>query len=153
MENYTKYALKSAAELKELLADHDNIFVIACNKCFHEFTDSKNADCQEFLALANEMGKTVTDESGRITETHKISWTYDFHETFGACGGDARMLAALLFPPAEKRWARDGKYYYDAALRQGLLEAYYKPLQDWCLHHGIALTGHPAGSHKRTRIS
>ncbi|MBQ3178714.1 MAG: hypothetical protein IJB52_12915 [Clostridia bacterium] len=92
------------------------------------------------------MGKTVTDESGRITETHKISWTYDFHETFGACGGDARMLAALLFPPAEKRWARDGKYYYDAALRQGLLEAYYKPLQDWCLHHGIALTGHPAGS-------
>ena len=60
MENYTKYALKSATELKELLAKNDNIFVIACNKCFHEFTDSKNADCQEFLALANEMGKTVT---------------------------------------------------------------------------------------------
>ncbi len=92
------------------------------------------------------MGKTETDESGRITVTHKIPWTYDFHETFGMVGGDAKQLAALLFTPAEKRWARDGKYNYDAALRQGLLENYYKPLQDWCLHHGIALTGHPAGS-------
>ncbi len=92
------------------------------------------------------MGKTETDENGRITVTHKIPWTYDFHETFGACGGDAKMLAAQLFTPAEKRWARDGKYYYDMALRKGLLNAYYKPLQDWCLHHGIALTGHPAAS-------
>ncbi len=92
------------------------------------------------------MGKTETDDAGRITVTHKISWTYDFHETFGAVGGDAKQLAALLFTPAEKRWARDGKYNYDRALRRGLLDNYYKPLQDWCIHHGIALTGHPAGS-------
>ncbi|MBR4961772.1 MAG: hypothetical protein IKY52_12820 [Clostridia bacterium] len=92
------------------------------------------------------MGKTETDENGRITVTHRIPWTYDFHETFAACGGDAKMLAAQLFTPAEKRLARDGKYCYDAALRKGLLESYYKPLQDWCFRHGIALTGHPAAS-------
>ena len=37
MENYTKYKLKSNDELVSLLADKDNLFVIACNKCFKEF--------------------------------------------------------------------------------------------------------------------
>ena len=34
MENFTKYALKSEEELDELLQGLDNLFVIACNKCF-----------------------------------------------------------------------------------------------------------------------
>ena len=34
LENYTKYKLKSGEELASLLADKDNLLVIACNKCF-----------------------------------------------------------------------------------------------------------------------
>lgn len=60
MENYTKYALKAAEELRSLLSGTDNIFVIACNKCFKEFASTQEPDCQEFLKLAEEMGKTVT---------------------------------------------------------------------------------------------
>ncbi len=37
LENYTKYKLKSNDELAELLADKDNLFIVACNKCFKEF--------------------------------------------------------------------------------------------------------------------
>ncbi len=37
LENYTKYRLKSADELAPFLAGTDNIFVVACNKCFKEF--------------------------------------------------------------------------------------------------------------------
>ena len=37
LENYTKYALKSVDELKELLSGKDNLFVVGCNKCFKEF--------------------------------------------------------------------------------------------------------------------
>ena len=60
MENYTKYKLKAADELAEVLAGTDNLFVIACNKCFKEFETNKEPDCEEFLKLAAEQGKTVT---------------------------------------------------------------------------------------------
>ncbi len=60
MENYTKYALKSKEELQKVLSGTDNIFVIACNKCFKEFTATEEPDCQEFLNIAADMGKTVT---------------------------------------------------------------------------------------------
>ena len=60
MENYTKYALKAAEELKAVLASTDNIFVVACNKCFKEFASTQEPDCQAFLDIAEEMGKTVT---------------------------------------------------------------------------------------------
>ena len=59
LENYTKYALKATEELKALLSQTDNIFVIACGKCFNVFETTENADCQAFLQLAAEMGKTV----------------------------------------------------------------------------------------------
>ena len=60
MENYTKYKLKEHDELVSLLADKDNLFVMACNKCFKEFETVDEPDCDEFLALAKEQGKTVT---------------------------------------------------------------------------------------------
>ena len=60
LENYTKYKLKSADELASLLADKDNLFVIACNKCFKEFETVDEPDCDEFLKFAAEQGKTVT---------------------------------------------------------------------------------------------
>ncbi len=60
MENYTKYKLKGSDELKSLLADKDNLFVIACNKCFKEFETVDEPDCEEFVKLATELGKNVT---------------------------------------------------------------------------------------------
>ena len=60
MENYTKYALKATEELTSLLCDKDNIFVIACNKCFHEYNSTENQDCDNLLTLIEGMGKTVT---------------------------------------------------------------------------------------------
>lgn len=60
MENYTKYKLKEHDELEALLEDKDNLFVIACNKCFKEFVTVDEPDCDEFLELAAKQGKTVT---------------------------------------------------------------------------------------------
>jgi len=60
LENYTKYKLKSNDELTSLLADKDNLFIIACNKCFKEFETVDEPDCGEFEKLAAEQGKTVT---------------------------------------------------------------------------------------------
>lgn len=60
LENYTKYKLKSGDELTALLTDKDNLFVIACNKCFKEFETMDEPDCGEFEKLAAECGKTIT---------------------------------------------------------------------------------------------
>ena len=60
MENYTKYQLKSNEELASLLEGKDNLYVIACNKCFKEFDTIDEPDCDEFLKFAAEQGKTVT---------------------------------------------------------------------------------------------
>ena len=60
LENYTKYALKPLEQLQEQLAKVDDIFVIACNKCFKEFTTLEEPELDEFLAIAKEMGKHVT---------------------------------------------------------------------------------------------
>ncbi len=60
MENYTKYRLKAVDELAPLLADKDNLFVIACNKCFKEFETTDEPDCAAFEKIAAEQGKTIT---------------------------------------------------------------------------------------------
>ena len=60
MENYTKYKLKAAEELASVLAGTDNLFVIACNKCFKEFETLQEPDCEAFVKIAQEQGKTVT---------------------------------------------------------------------------------------------
>ena len=60
LENYTKYKLKGNDELVSLLADRDNLFVIACNKCFKEFETVDEPDCGEFEKIAAEQGKTIT---------------------------------------------------------------------------------------------
>ena len=49
LENYTKYRLKSSEELASVLEGKDNLFVIACNKCFKEFETVDEPDCDEFL--------------------------------------------------------------------------------------------------------
>ncbi len=60
MENYTKYKLKSEDELKSLLAGKDNLFILACNKCFKEFETVDEPECAALEALAAQNGKTVT---------------------------------------------------------------------------------------------
>lgn len=60
MENYTKYKLKENDELKSLLEGKDNLFVVACNKCFKEFDTMDEPDLGEFEQLAAECGKTIT---------------------------------------------------------------------------------------------
>ena len=59
MENYTKYKLKAVDELEALLADKDNLFVIACNKCFKEFETANEPDCEAFAEIAAQQGKTI----------------------------------------------------------------------------------------------
>ena len=60
MENYTKYKLKAVEELAQVLAGTDNLFVIACNKCFKEFETTNEPDCEAFMEIAAQQGKTVT---------------------------------------------------------------------------------------------
>ncbi|MEF2838198.1 MAG: electron transport complex subunit RsxC [Oscillospiraceae bacterium] len=60
MENYTKYALKAAEELAPVIAETNNIFVIACNKCFKEFETTYEPDCEAFEKIVADQGKTVT---------------------------------------------------------------------------------------------
>ncbi|MBO7184172.1 MAG: methylenetetrahydrofolate reductase C-terminal domain-containing protein, partial [Oscillospiraceae bacterium] len=60
MENYTKYQLKAFDELAGLLEGKDNLFVIACNKCFKEFETTNEPDCDQFLKLAEGLDKTIT---------------------------------------------------------------------------------------------
>ena len=60
MENYTKYKLKDYGELADLLEGKDNLFVIACNKCFKEFETTNEPDCDAFMKLAEGLDKTVT---------------------------------------------------------------------------------------------
>ena len=60
MENRTKYKLKAGDELASILAGKDNLFVIACNKCFKEFDTVDEPDLGEFEKIAAENGKTIT---------------------------------------------------------------------------------------------
>ena len=57
MENFTKYALKPAQELASALADRDNLFVIACNKCYKEYGIEIEPELDTFLAFAAEPSK------------------------------------------------------------------------------------------------
>ena len=60
LENYTKYKLKAEDELVQVLSGIDNLFVIACNKCFKEFETLEEPDCEAFVKIAAGQGKTVT---------------------------------------------------------------------------------------------
>jgi len=43
-----------------MLSGVDNLFVLACNKCFKEFDTTQEPDCEAFLEFAAQQGKTVT---------------------------------------------------------------------------------------------
>ena len=58
--DYTKYELKSSEELSALLAGKDNLFLVACNKCFKEFDTVQEPELDQVVQLAASLGKTVT---------------------------------------------------------------------------------------------
>ena len=60
LENYTKDALKSWEALADLLEDKDNLFVVACNKCFKAFETVEEPECGKLVALAEGLDKNVT---------------------------------------------------------------------------------------------
>ena len=60
MENYTKYKLKTEAELSGVLKNAGCSYVLACNKCFKEFAATSENDCDEFLSIAAQQGKNIT---------------------------------------------------------------------------------------------
>ena len=59
MENYTKYRLKKTEELASLLDGKDNLFVIACNKCFKAFETMDEPECNAFAEIAAAQNKTI----------------------------------------------------------------------------------------------
>ena len=108
MENYTKYALKAEAELVDLLNGLDNLFVIACNKCFKEFESLTEPDREAFLQLAEAQGKTVTGSASidflcNKTQTRKALETLIPEGTENiivlSCGLGVQTLAALVDIP------------------------------------------------------
>ena len=60
MVDYTKYVLKSSEELEALLADKDNLFILACNKCYKEYDTTEEPDVEAFAAIASARGKHIT---------------------------------------------------------------------------------------------
>ena len=60
MENYIKYTLKPEAELNALLNATDDLFVIACGKCYKKLHDEAADDLGAFLQLAEKAGKNIT---------------------------------------------------------------------------------------------
>jgi electron transport complex protein RnfC len=59
LEDYTKFKLKRKEELDAVLADKNDLFVVACNKCFKELDSFDEPECGQFEAIAKELGKNV----------------------------------------------------------------------------------------------
>lgn len=59
MDNFTGFRLKGEEELTRLLEGKDKLYVLACGRCFREFSADENPDCEKFIELAEKLGKTV----------------------------------------------------------------------------------------------
>jgi len=108
LENYTKYALKAEEELLDLLNGLDNLFVIACNKCFKEFESLTEPDRDAFLKLAEANGKTITGSASidflcNKTQTRKALEALIPEGTENiiviSCGLGVQTLASLVDIP------------------------------------------------------
>ncbi len=103
MENYTKYRLKGDEELLSLIEQKDNVFIVACNKCFKEFETPDEPDCQALADLVKGQGKTVTgtarvDFLCNMTQTKKaladLIPAGTEHILVAACGLGIQTVAA-----------------------------------------------------------
>jgi len=59
LEDYTKFKLKRKEELDAVLAGKDDLFVVACNKCFKELDSFDEPECGLFEEIAKEQGKNI----------------------------------------------------------------------------------------------
>ncbi len=114
---------------------------------FIRVTHEKYYEC-----LQRYFGTTViaffTDEPsllGRCVDEKKLKpWSKDCLADFLAAGNQPGDLLAEWYEagPATESLRRR----YRRFLNSRLEASYYEQLSDWCAAHGIALTGHPAGS-------
>ena len=108
---------------------------------------------RHFEILGEHFGKTIvaifTDEPntlGRGCKKNVKPWTWDFPEFLHA------FLGYDFLPHLNALWEEDGegtaryRSDFERAVNARLEVSYYKPYHDWCEAHGVALTGHPAGS-------
>ncbi|HOL66743.1 MAG TPA: methylenetetrahydrofolate reductase C-terminal domain-containing protein, partial [bacterium] len=58
--DYTRYRLKPASELQNLMAPLERIFVLWCRKCFQEFKEIQESECQSFLESIGALRERVT---------------------------------------------------------------------------------------------
>ncbi len=63
MTDYTKFKLKREEELAAVLEDKNDIFIVACNKCFKELDSFDEPECEELEKLATEKGKKVVGKA------------------------------------------------------------------------------------------
>ena len=108
MENFTKFKLKAPEELAEVLTGKDNLFVIACNKCFKEFASVDEPDCDEFLAFAAAQGKKITGSAkvdflcNKVQTEKKLQGLIPAgteHVVVLSCGLGVQLLAQLQDKP------------------------------------------------------
>jgi electron transport complex protein RnfC len=59
LADYTKFKLKKREELASALAEKDDLFVVACNKCFKELDGFDEPECGLFEEIAREHGKRI----------------------------------------------------------------------------------------------
>lgn len=59
MTDYTKFKLKKVEELATVLKDKNDLFVVACNKCFKELDSFDEPECDLFNEIASEQGKNI----------------------------------------------------------------------------------------------
>ena len=101
--------------------------------------------------LSKYFGSTIvamfTDEPsilGRCAKKGLIPWTHGFLEHYETCGGkveDLSVLFGAVTPETQK-----AHQIYQHALKLWMADSYFKPISDWCVEHGIALSGHPHNS-------
>ena len=101
--------------------------------------------------LSKYFGSTIvamfTDEPsilGRCAKKGLIPWTHGFLEHYQACGGkveDLPVLFEAVTPETQK-----AHQLYHHAVKLWMADSYFKPISDWCVEHGIALSGHPHNS-------
>ena len=101
--------------------------------------------------LSKYFGSTIvamfTDEPsilGRCAKKGLIPWTHGFLKHYQACGGKVEDLPVLfgeVTPETQK-----AHQVYHHAVKLWMADSYFKPISDWCVEHGIALSGHPHNS-------
>ncbi|OLS42168.1 glycosylhydrolase-like jelly roll fold domain-containing protein [Bacillus sp. MRMR6] len=104
-----------------------------------------------YSRLKKYFGNTIqaffTDEPeilGRGSRKRLIPWTYGFMEWYIQNGNCETDLPALFLDLGERTERVRRNYQKSVKIR--LEDAFYKPISEWCMNHGIALTGHPAQS-------